>query len=732
MRPLWLLPAVAGLAGAQCPFLSGEMGTPSRFTERADNPTDTIEVVEQPIDQTLYLNDTDSYMTTDFGTPIEDQWSLKAGSRGSTLLEDFIFRQKLQRFDHERIPERVVHARGAGAYGTFRSYGNFSNVTAADFLSAADKETPMFCRFSTVVGFRGSVDTARDVHGHACRFYTDEGNYDIVGVNIAPFFIQDAIQFPDLVHAIKPMPHNEIPQAATAHTSAWDFFSQQSTALHSALWLMSGHGIPRSYRHMNGYGVHSFRFVTANGTSKVIRYRWRSLQGVASLVWDEAQATAGKNSDFHRQDLHDAIANGRYPKWELGAQIMDESDMLRFGFDLLDPTKMVPEELVPFTPLGVMELNANPTNYFAEVEQVGFQPGHVVRGIDFTEDPLLQGRLFSYLDTQVNRHGGPNFEQLPVNRPRNPVHNNNRDGFGQQQIPLNPWAYTPTSMGADTAPKQANQTVGNGFFTSPYRHLTGGPLSRAPSPTFADHWSQPALFWNSLVPAEQQMLVNAIVFENSKVASPHVRQNVVAQLNRIDHGLARRVARGLGLEVPEPEDTYYTTNKTVNVGTFGARLLSVEGLQVGFLASTKKGESIRQGGALAGRLAAHGVDVTVVAETYADGVNSTYALSDASGFDAIVVGDGVEILFGGAAGSNATMTTLYPPGRPLQILADAFKYGKPVGAIGSGQRALRSAGIEMGRDGVYVAANVTEGLAKEVLDGLYTFRFLDRFVLDDQ
>ncbi|OJJ99088.1 hypothetical protein ASPACDRAFT_29928 [Aspergillus aculeatus ATCC 16872] len=724
MRHLWLLPAVAGLAGAQCPFLSGEMGTPPRFTERADNPTDTIEVVEQPIDQSLYLNDTDSYMTTDFGTPISDQWSLKAGHRGPTLLEDFIFRQKLQRFDHERIPERVVHARGAGAYGTFRSYGDFSNMTAADFLSAADKETPMFCRFSTVVGFRGSVDTARDVHGHACRFYTDEGNYDIVGVNIAPFFIQDAIQFPDLVHAIKPMPHNEIPQAATAHSSAWDFFSQQSTALHSALWLMSGHGIPRSYRHMNGYGVHSFRFVTANGTSKVVRYRWRSLQGVASLVWDEAQATAGKNSDFHRQDLHDAIENGRYPRWELGAQIMDESDMLRFGFDLLDPTKFVPEELVPFTPLGVMELNANPTNYFAEVEQVGFQPGHIIRGIDFTEDPLLQGRLFSYLDTQINRHGGPNFEQLPVNRPRKPVHNNNRDGFGQQQIPTNNWAYTPNTMGAQTAPRQANQTTGHGFFTAPYR-FASGHLVREPSPTFADHWSQPALFWNSLVPAEQQMVVNAIVFENSKVTSVHVRRNVVAQLNRVDHGLATRVARGLGLEVPDPEGRYYTSNTTVNVGTFGQRLLSVEGLSVGVLASTKDEGSLSLGAELARVLAVHGVDVEVVAEVWAEGVNTTYALSDASGFDAVVVADGVERLF-----TTGNATTMYPPGRPAQILADAFRYGKPIGAVGSGKRALKGAGIEVGRDGVYVAGNAT-GLAAEVLEGLYTFRFLDRFALDE-
>ncbi|PYH28429.1 catalase R [Aspergillus neoniger CBS 115656] len=730
MRHFWLLPAVAGIAGAQCPYLSGEMS----FTQEQDNAGDTIEVTEQTIDNTLYVNDTGSYMTTDFGTPISDQYSLKAGRRGPTLLEDFIFRQKLQRFDHERVPERVVHARGAGAYGTFKSYADWSNVTAADFLSANEKETPMFCRFSTVVGFRGSVDTARDVHGHACRFYTDEGNYDIVGINFAPFFIQDAIQFPDLVHAIKPMPNNEIPQAATAHTSAWDFFSQQSTALHSALWLMSGNGIPRSFRHMNGYGVHSFRFVAANGTSKVVRYRWKSQQGVASLVWDEAQAAAGKNSDYHRQDLYNAIANGHYPKYELQAQIMDEADMLRFGFDLLDPTKLVPEEVVPYTPLGMMELNANPTNYFAEVEQAGFQPGHVVPGIDFTDDPLLQGRLFSYLDTQLTRHGGPNFEQIPVNRPRKPVHNNNRDGFGQQQIPTNNWAYTPNTM-SNGYPMQANQTHGHGFFTSPYRYASGH-LIREPSPTFDDHWSQPAMFWNSLIPAEQQMVVNAIVFENSKVNSPHVRENVVNQLNMVNNNLAVRVARGLGLDEPSPNPTYYTSNKTSNVGTFGKPLLSIEGLQVGFLASNSHPESIKQGQAMAAQFSAAGVDLNIVTEAYADGVNTTYALSDAINFDALIIADGVQSLFASpslANQMNSTATsTLYPPARPYQILVDSFRYGKPVAAVGSGSAALKNAGIDSSRSGVYTGlSETTEKIAKEVLKGLYTFRFVDRFAIDE-
>ncbi|KAJ5377982.1 Catalase B [Penicillium cataractarum] len=728
MHGLALLTGLVGIANAACPYMTGEAGLVRR--DEGDATAGTEEFLSN-----FYLKDEDAFMTSDVGGPIEDQNSLKAGERGPTLLEDFIFRQKIQRFDHERVPERAVHARGAGAHGVFTSYGDWSNITAASFLSVKDKETPVFVRFSTVAGSRGSADTARDVHGFATRFYTDEGNFDIVGNNIPVFFIQDAIKFPDLIHAVKPRGDNEIPQAATAHDSAWDFFSQQPSTLHTLLWAMAGHGIPRSFRHVDGFGVHTFRLVTEDGESKLVKFHWKGLQGKASLVWEEAQQVSGKNGDFMRQDLFDAIEAGRYPEWELGVQIMDEDDQLRFGFDLLDPTKIVPEEYVPVTKLGKMQLNRNPMNYFAETEQVMFQPGHIVRGVDFTEDPLLQGRLFSYLDTQLNRNGGPNFEQIPINRPRVPIHNNNRDGAGQMFIPLNPNAYTPNTLN-NGSPKQANQTVGNGFFTASSR-TTSGKLLRAVSSTFEDVWSQPRLFWNSLVPAEKQFVVDAMRFESANVKSTIVRDNVIIQLNRISNDLAKRVAEAIGATVPEPDPTYYHDNTTANIGAFGQRLLKLDGLKVGILASVSNASSIAQGAELQSQLKEVGVDVFVVGERLADGVNQTYSATDAINFDAVIVADGAEGLFGSnsftalptAKASGAT--SLYPAGRPLEILVDAFRFGKPVGTLGQGVLALDDAQISADRDGVYVADAIDDDFANHVKDGLLTFKFLDRFALDE-
>ncbi|GLI74782.1 hypothetical protein PoHVEF18_003030 [Penicillium ochrochloron] len=729
MRGLALLTGLVGIANAACPYMTGEASGLHRRDE-GDAAAGTEDFLSN-----FYLNDEDAFMTSDVGGPIEDQNSLKAGERGPTLLEDFIFRQKIQRFDHERVPERAVHARGAGAHGVFTSYGDWSNITAASFLSAKDKETPVFVRFSTVAGSRGSADTARDVHGFATRFYTDEGNFDIVGNNIPVFFIQDAIKFPDLIHAVKPRGDNEIPQAATAHDSAWDFFSQQPSTLHTLLWAMAGHGIPRSFRHLDGFGVHTFRLVTSDGESKLVKFHWKGLQGKASLVWEEAQQVSGKNADFMRQDLFEAIEAGRFPEWELGVQIMDEDDQLRFGFDLLDPTKIVPEELVPVTKLGKMQLNRNPKNYFAETEQVMFQPGHIVRGVDFTEDPLLQGRLFSYLDTQLNRNGGPNFEQLPINRPRVPIHNNNRDGAGQMFIPLNPNAYTPNTLN-NGSPKQANQTVGNGFFTTPER-TTSGKLLRAVSSTFEDVWSQPRLFWNSLVPAEKQFVVDAMRFESANVRSSIVRNNVIIQLNRISNDLAKRVAEAIGVGAPEPDPTYYHDNTTANIGAFGQKLLNLEGLKVGVLASVSNASSIAQGATLQGLLKEVGVDVIVVGERLADGVNQTYSATDAINFDAVIVADGAEGLFNSnsftasptAKASGAT--SLYPAGRPLEILVDAFRFGKPIGTLGQGTHALDDAQISGDRDGVYIADEIDEDFVNHVKDGLLTFKFLDRFALDE-
>ncbi|KAK5664264.1 hypothetical protein OQA88_482 [Cercophora sp. LCS_1] len=702
-----------GLSAAACPFAGGAtaLGKREEPAGRSDSFLDKDKV-----------DDSNVYMTSDVGGPIADQQSLKAGIRGSTLLEDFIFRQKLQHFDHERVPERVVHARGAGAYGTFTSYGDFSNITAASFLSEAGKKTPTFVRFSTVAGSRGSADTARDVHGFATRLYTDEGNLDIVGNNIPVFFIQDAIQFPDLVHSVKPSPDNEMPQAATAHDSAWDFFSQQTSTMHTLFWAMAGFGIPRSYRHMDGFGVHTFRFVTDDGNSKLIKWHWKTKQGKASLVWEEAQVLSGKNADFHRQDLWDAIESGNGPSWELCVQIVDEDKALAFGFDLLDPTKIIPEELAPLQPLGIMTLDTNPTNYFAETEQVAFQPGHVVRGIDFTEDPLLQGRLFSYLDTQLNRHGSPNFEHLPVNRPVNwPVHNNNRDGFSQFLIHKNIAHYTPNTLN-NGYPAQANQTTGRGFFTTPDRKASGN-LVRERSSTFEDHWSQPRLFYNSLTPVEQQFLINAIRFEASHVRSATVKQNVIKQLNRISNDIAKRVSSALGMEAPAPDTTYYHDNVTTGISIFNNTLPTIATLRVGILASTTTGSSLQQAAVLKERLASDKLVVTVVGEMLVDGVDQTYSAADATVFDGIIIAPGAENLF-----KPETISAFYPTGRPGQILLDAYRWGKPVGGLGSGSNALGSTCVPS-TPGVFTGEDVDK-FVQDFESGLSQFRFTDRFPLD--
>ncbi|KAI9836565.1 MAG: hypothetical protein M1819_001197 [Sarea resinae] len=715
--------ALAGLASAGCPYF-----------DRAETlvKRDNEEFLSQ-----FELDDSDAYMTTDSGTPIAEQNTLSVGDRGPSLLEDFIFRQKITRFDHERVPERAVHARGAAAFGTFTSYGNWSNITDASFLAYEGKETDVLLRFSTVAGSRGSADTVRDVHGYSLRFYTDEGNFDVVGNNIPIFFIQDAIQFPDLIHAVKPSPDREIPQAATAHDSAWDFFSQNPSALHTVLWAMSGHGIPRSFRHVDGFGIHTFRLVDANGNSKLIKWHFKSQQGVAGLLWPEAQVLAGKNADFHREDLWNNIANGNFPSWEVGVQIMEEEDVLKYGFDLLDPTKIVPEEYVPITPLGKYTLNRNPTNYFAEVEQAMFCPSHVVRGIDFSDDPLLQGRLFSYLDTQLNRHGGPNFEQLPVNRPRVPIHNNNRDGAAQMYIPTNNNAYSTNTLNEGN-PKQADQFNGRGFFTAPKRTVDGHYV-RNVSPTFLDYWTQPRLFWNSITPAEQQMVVNAIRFELSGVQSMAVRSNVIGQLNKIAHELAARVGPAVGITPPAPNSTYYHDNTTADVATFGTPLPTVAGLTVAILATTANGTSLPQANTLATQLAALGIVPTIITETILAPSNATvnskgnvsttvnqsvYTATDAVLYDALVVTSGADSLF-----SPLAYSSLYPPGRPLDIVRAAYSYGKTVGFLGSGVVAMQNAGIPAG-DGVLVAPGVNGTFVGDIENGLKTWRWLGRLPSD--
>ncbi len=490
------------------------------------------------------------YMTTDQGLKInDDQNSLKAGERGATLLEDFVLREKITHFDHERIPERIVHARGAAAHGYFQVYKSMANYTKAGFLNNTTIKTPVFARFSTVAGSRGSSDLARDVRGFSVKFYTEEGNYDLVGNNMPVFFIQDAIKFPDLIHAVKPEPHNEIPQAASAHDTFWDFISLMPESAHMIMWVMSDRAIPRSLRMMEGFGVHTFRLLNEAGKSVFVKFHWKPLLGVHSVAWDEAQIISGKDPDFHRRDLFDAIESGAFPEWELGIQVVEEKDEHKFPFDLLDPTKLIPEELVPVQRIGKMVLNRNPYNYFAETEQVAFHPGHLVPGIDFSNDPLLQGRLFSYTDTQLSRLGSPNFHEIPVNRSINTVHNNQRDGHMRQQINKDHTSYHPNSLGGG-CPFQAKATEGG--FTS-YNERIDAKKVRARSQSFFDHFSQATLFYNSQSEAEKNHLTNALRFELGKVETVAIRQRMIGILSQIDKTLATNVSDALGLKVIKPE-----------------------------------------------------------------------------------------------------------------------------------------------------------------------------------
>jgi catalase len=488
------------------------------------------------------------FLTTNHGVRVnDDQNSLKAGERGSTLLEDFILREKITHFDHERIPERIVHARGSAAHGVFQVYKSMAKYTKASFLSDPNKITPVFVRFSTVAGSRGSTDLARDVRGFAVKFYTDDGNFDLVGNNMPVFFIQDAIKFPDLVHAVKPEPDNEMPQAASAHDTFWDFISLMPESTHMIMWTMSDRAIPRSYRMMEGFGVHTFRLINDKGEAHFVKFHWKPLLGVHSVAWDEAQNISGKDPDFHRRDLWEAIENGNYPEWEFGVQIVPEADEHKFEFDLLDPTKIIPEEIVPVERIGKLTLNRNPDNFFAETEQVAFHVGHVVPGIDFTNDPLMQGRLFSYTDTQLLRLGGPNFHEIPINRPLADVHNNQRDGLMRQTINKGKSSYNPNTLGGG-CPFQAKAMEGG--FTS-YAERIDAKKIRERSKSFLDHFSQARLFYNSQSDSEKNHIVDALRFELGKVETVAIRQRMLVTLAHVDKGLANEVAYGLGLSIPD-------------------------------------------------------------------------------------------------------------------------------------------------------------------------------------
>ncbi len=491
---------------------------------------------ENPLNESLdrvRVDESGRGLTTNQGVPIADnQNSLRAGLRGPTLLEDFILREKITHFDHERIPERIVHARGSAAHGFFECYEPMTKVTRASFLAEKGKRTPVFARFSTVAGERGSTDLARDIRGFAVKFYTDEGNYDLVGNNIPVFFIQDAMKFPDLVHAVKPEPHNGIPQAASAHDTFWDFVSLMPESTHVLMWAMSDRGIPRSYRMMQGFGVHTFRFVNAEGKSHFVKFHWTPKAGTHSVDWDEAVKISGADSDYHRRDLWEAIESGAFPEWEFGVQIFTEEQADQFSFDILDATKIVPEELVPVEPIGRMVLNRNPDNFFAETEQVAFCAGHVVPGIDFSNDPLLAGRLHSYVDTQISRLGGANFHEIPVNSPLAPVHNNQRDGMHRQAINRGAVSYEPNSLGGG-CPFQQGASTGFTSFPDP----SPDDKVRGKPERFSDHYSQATLFWKSQSKVEQAHIVRAFRFELSKVKTPSIRRRVLAQLANVDMDL---------------------------------------------------------------------------------------------------------------------------------------------------------------------------------------------------
>jgi catalase len=634
------------------------------------------------------------YLTTNQGVPISHtDDSLKAGERGPTLLEDLHFREKIMHFDHERIPERVVHARGAGAHGYFQVYESMAAYTKASFLQNPSLKTPVFVRFSTVVGSRGSADTVRDARGFATKFYTSDGVFDLVGNNMPIFFIQDAIKFPDLVHAVKPEPPNEIPQAATAHDTAWDFFSLLPEATHMVMWVLSDRALPRSFRMMEGFGIHTFRFINEQGKAYFVKFHWKPLLGVHSLAWDEAQKMAGQDPDWLRRDLWEAIKMGDYPEFELGVQIIEESDEFAFAFDLLDATKIVPEELVPVWRIGKMTLNRNPDNFFAETEQVAFHPGHIVPGIDVTNDPLLQGRLFSYLDTQLLRLGGPNFAEIPINRPLAPVHNNQRDGYQQYTINQGQASYYPNSLGSG-CPMMAPESA-HGYVH--YAEKVEGHEIRARSDSFRDYFSQATLFWKSLSPVEQEHLIAAAHFELGKVETKEVRQRMVALLQHVDHDLAVRVAAGVGIAVPAdtPRPGVLPPTGRRSVGRSAALSMestvkdTIKSRRIAILAADGVDDATVQ--AVKAALKQRGATALVVAKALgsikgASGqplpVDKSAITTSSIMYDAVFI-----------PGGQASVQQLMQQGDARHFVAEAFKHGKAIGAIGEGVELLRHAGI---------------------------------------
>ncbi len=640
--------------------------------------------------ETFRSDATGEALRTNQGVKISDnQNTLKVGSRGPSLLEDFIMREKITHFDHERIPERIVHARGTAAHGYFQTYENHSALSKAEFLRDPGKKTPVFVRFSTVQGPRGSGDTVRDVRGFAVKFYTGEGNYDLVGNNMPVFFIQDAIKFPDFVHAVKPEPHNEIPTGGSAHDTFWDFVSLVPESAHMVLWTMSDRAIPKSLRSMQGFGIHTFRMINTEGKSSFVKFHWKPKYGTCSLVWDEAQKLAGKDTDFHRRDLWESIEMGDYPEWELGVQIVAEEDEHKFDFDLLDPTKIIPEELVPVTPLGKMVLNRNPDNYFAETEQVAFCPGHVVPGIDFSNDPLLQGRLFSYTDTQISRLGGPNFHEIPINRPVSPNHNNQRDAQHRTTIDKGRASYEPNSIDGGW-PKETPAGPQDGGFET-YHERVSAEKVRERSPSFGDHFSQATLFFNSMSEHEKEHIIAAYSFELGKVEREHIRARQVNEiLANIDLTLAARVAENLGLPAPKAATVQAQSNGKLSVDK--SPLLSQANLLPADIASRKVAILVANGvddkavAAMKAALEAEGAHAKVLGPTSAPvktaggaslAVDASMEGLPSVAFDAVFI-----------PGGDASIKALSGDGVALHYVLEAYKHLKAIAYAGDAQKLI--------------------------------------------
>ena len=661
-------------------------------------------------------------LTTQQGIPVaDDQNSLKTGVRGPTLLEDFHLREKIFHFDHERIPERVIHARGYAAHGYFENYESLADVTSADLFQRAGEKTPLFTRFSTVAGNKGSFDLARDVRGFAVKFYTQKGNWDLVGNDIPVFFIQDAIKFPDIIHAVKPEPDRGFPQAQSAHDNFWDYISLTPEAMHMIMWVMSDRGIPRSFRFIEGFGIHTFRLVNASGKSTFVKFHWKPKGGLQSVVWNEALKINGADPDFHRRDLWNAIESGDFPEWELGFQLFDQDFADKFAFDVLDATKLIPEEEVPIRMVGKMVLNRRVDNYFAETEQVAFCTGNVVPGIDFSDDPLLQGRNFSYIDTQLKRLGGPNYTHIPINAPRCPVMNFQQDGHMAMHNPKGRVNYEPNSWGAAGGPRESAE---KGY--SSYPEPVQGPKVRQRSATFADHYSQARQFFISQMPIEQTHIVNAITFELSKVQTPAIRSRIVAHLMNIDSGLAEKVGKGLRLkEMPAPAIAARPTRHDLPESpalsiikngpkTFAGRkvgALVTDGVDADFLMALKKG--LKDEGAMLKLIAPEVGGVKDSAGTWHD-ADEKLEGGPSVLFDAVAIlpsAEGVKFL-----------TTL-PAAR--DFVADATAHRKFLAYAASAMPLFEKAGVAGGIDEGFIALN-SPGDCDTFIKACRKLRFWDR------